>query len=233
MLGAGCWVLGKTGFGPLASRTWNLAPPNGIPLAPETRGLAVVHADESCLGNGRDEPTPGGAGSLIEIRVGGQLTRHDVYISSPDTTNNRMALSGAIATLALLSSKGRRLRILFVSDSEYLVKGMNEWVPGWVARNWRRKTGTLENIELWKALVKVSGDHETTWRWVRGHAGHAKNEYANDLAVKAATEQITSEGAVPSGFDAWLSQGRTKGKFVDYDPYADFSTLEGGLLSLR
>src|ERR1700704_317435 len=94
---------------------------------PGVRGLAVVHADESCLGNGRDQLTPGGAGSLLEIRAGGQLTRHDVYISAPDTTNNRMALAGAIATLALLSRKGRRLLVLYVSDSEYLVKGMTEW----------------------------------------------------------------------------------------------------------
>ena len=95
------------------------------------RGLAVVHADESCLGNGRDQPCPGGAGGVLEIRLAGEVTRHDVYISSPDTTNNRMALAGAIAILALLASKGRRLRVLFVSDSEYLVKGMTEWVPGW------------------------------------------------------------------------------------------------------
>src|SRR5687768_941537 len=69
------------------------------------RGLAVVHADESCLGNGRDGPNRGGAGALIEIRVAGQITRHDIYISAPDTTNNRMALAGAIATFALLSRK--------------------------------------------------------------------------------------------------------------------------------
>src|SRR5262245_25261309 len=168
------------------------------------RGLAVVHADESCLGNGRDQATPGGAGSLLEIRAGGQLTRHDVYISAADTTNNRMALAGAIATLALLSRKGRRLQVLYVSDSEYLVKGITEWVPGWEARSWRRKGGALENLELWQTLAKVNRDHETRWRWVRGHAGHPKNEYANDLAMKAAKEQLLSEGAVVCGFDSWL-----------------------------
>jgi ribonuclease HI len=199
----------------------------------EVRGLAVVHADESCLGNGREGPNRGGAGALIEIRVAGRLTRHDVYISAPDTTNNRMALAGAIATFALLSQKGRRVRVLYVSDSEYLVKGMKEWVPGWEARGWRRKAGALENVELWQALVKVSREHEVTWRWVRGHADHVKNEYANDLAVKAATEQITSEGAVPSGFDAWLSRRRAKGKFEDYDPDTDFATLESELMSPR
>ncbi len=190
----------------------------------------MVHADESCLGNGREGLTPGGAGSLIEVRVGGSVTRHDVYISAPDTTNNRMALSGAIATFALLSSKGRRLKVRYVSDSEYLVKGMTEWVPGWEKRGWTRKGGALENVELWQALAQVSRKHEATWRWVRGHAGHAKNEYTNDLAVKAATEQDMSEGAVASGFDAWLQAKRAKGKFTDYDPDADFTSLEGELL---
>jgi ribonuclease HI len=197
------------------------------------QGFAVVHADESCLGNGREGATPGGAGSLIEVRSGGRITRHDVYISAPDTTNNRMALAGAIATFALLSRKGRRLRVVYVSDSEYLVKGMSEWVPGWEARSWRRKGGALENLELWQTLAKVSRNHEVVWRWVRGHAGHPKNEYANDLAVKAATEQITSEGAVPSGFAGWLAARQARTRDVGYDPDADFTTLESEFLSRR
>jgi len=186
---------------------------------------AVVHADESCLGNGREGANPGGAGSLIEIKLAGEVTRHDVYISAPDTTNNRMALAGAIATFALLSRKGRRLRVLYVSDSEYLVKGMTEWVPGWEARAWRRKGGALENVELWQTLAKVSRNHEAEWRWVRGHAGHPKNEYANDLAVKAAKEQITSEGAVLSGFNEWLKTQQARGKYAGYDPDAEFMAV--------
>jgi ribonuclease HI len=110
---------------------------------------------------------------------------------------------------------------------------MNEWVPGWEARSWRRKAGPLENLELWQTLARVSRDHEALFRWVRGHAGHPKNEYANDLAVKAATEQINSEGAVPSGFGAWLASRQARGKFAGYDPDADFTTLESGLLSAR
>lgn len=106
--------------------------------------LAVVHADESCLGNGRDGKTPGGAASLIEARDrGGRIVRRDLFISAPDTTNNKMALNGAIATFALLSAKGRRFRVAFHSDSQYLVKGMREWVPGWRARGWRRKGGQV------------------------------------------------------------------------------------------
>lgn len=189
-------------------------------------GLAVVHADESCLGNRTDEPSPGGAAALIEIRVGGAISRHDLYISSPATTNNRMALNGAIATFALLSRKGRRLSVVYVSDSEYLVKGMTEWVSGWESRGWTRKGGALENAELWQALVKVSHEHRPTWQWVRGHAGHPKNEYANDLAIRAAKEKLMSEGAVPSGFPDWLAGKREKGLFPGYDPDADFAQLE-------
>jgi ribonuclease HI len=186
---------------------------------------AIIHADESCLGNGQEGPTPGGAGVLIEVRVKDRIERRDLYLHAPDTTNNRMALNGAIAAFALLSTKGRQLRAVYVSDSEYLVKGMNEWVSGWQARGWRRKGGVIENLALWQALVHVSGDHRVTWRWVRGHAGDPKNEYTDFLAVRAATEQRTSEGAVPSEFDTWLTEKRGQGHFSDYDPDAEFAAL--------
>ena len=186
---------------------------------------AVVHADESCLGNGRDGLTPGGAAALMEIRSGGRVVRRDAYISAPDTTNNRMALAGAIATFALLSGKGKKLQVVFVSDSEYLVKGMREWVPGWIQRGWRRKGGAIENLDLWKALVHVSSKHEVAWTWVRGHAGNPKNEYANDLAMRAAAEQLMSKGAVESGFLEWLEARRKRGQFVDYDPDRAFEEL--------
>jgi ribonuclease HI len=191
--------------------------------------IAVLHLDESCLGNGREGATPGGAGGLIEVRAGGAIQRRDFYIHAPDTTNNRMALAGAIAALQLLAGKGRRLRALLVSDSEYLIKGMREWVPGWMARGWTRKGGAIENLELWRVLVDSARRHEVEWTWVRGHTGHPKNEYANDLAVKAATDQITSLGAVESGFPAWLEIKRAKGMFEGYDPDAAFTELEARL----
>lgn len=180
--------------------------------------FALVHADESCLGNGMDGDNPGGASSLVELKTADSIVRYDVYISAAATTNNRMALSGAIATLALLAEHYRRLRIVYVSDSQYLVKGMTEWVPGWRTRGWRRKGGRIENLELWKRLVKIAESHACTWQWVRGHAGHAKNEYANDLAIAAATEQMISQGMVKSGFPDWLAQKRESGQFMEYDP---------------
>lgn len=191
--------------------------------------IAVVHLDESCLGNGREGDNPGGAAALVEVRTGADVARRDLYISSPATTNNRMALSGAIAVLQLLSRREKRLRVLLVSDSEYLVKGIREWVPGWVARGWRRKGGPIENLHLWQALVQSVRLHETQFTWVRGHAGHPKNEYANDLAVRAAREQLMSDGVVESGFPAWLAAAQARGQWTAYDPDASFGQLEARL----
>lgn len=188
--------------------------------------VAVVHLDESCLGNGREGERPGGAGSLIEARSGKGIERRDVYLFAPNTTNNRMALQGAVTTLNLLAGKGNRLRVLMVSDSEYLVKGMREWAPGWAARGWIRKAGPIENLALWQELAKAARLHDVQWTWVRGHQGHPKNEYANDLAVSAAREKKTSPGAVESGFPEWLAGKRARGKFADYDPDAAFERIE-------
>lgn len=189
--------------------------------------IAVLHLDESCLGNGREGANPGGAGGLIEVRTASGIQRRDFYISAPSTTNNKMALCGAIAALQLMAGKNKRLRALVVSDSEYLVKGIREWVPGWKTRGWTRKGGPIENLELWQTLDASTRMHDVQWSWVRGHRGHPKNEYANDLAVKAATEQLTSKGAVESGFAEWLETKRAKKLFVDYDPERAFAALEG------
>lgn len=187
--------------------------------------LAVIYADESCLGNGREGKNPGGAASLIERWSGESIVREDLYISSPDTTNNRMALAGAIATLSALEVDSAR-SLLFVSDSQYLIKGMNEWILGWRARGWKRKGGKIENLELWQTLERTRVPFQVTWRWVRGHADHPKNEYVNYLAIHAAETQITSEAMVPSGFDEWLQLKRTKGKFADYDADMDLMNME-------
>jgi ribonuclease HI len=176
--------------------------------------LVAVYADESCLGNGREGSNPGGAAGVIEHQPGNseRLVRFDYWISEPATTNNRMALRSAIEALRIVSRKGGRLRVIFTSDSQYLVTGMTEWVYGWIGRGWRRKAGQLENVDLWQQAVALAQPHETEWRWVRGHAGHPQNEYANHLAMRAARDQTSSEGPVPSVFDAWLAQGRETGR---------------------
>jgi ribonuclease HI len=187
---------------------------------------AIVHLDESCLGNGREVAAPGGAAGFIEARTRRALERRDFFIHSPDTTNNKMALAGAIGVLQLLAGKGARLQVLLVSDSEYLVRGVREWLPGWVAKGWKRKGGALENLELWRALQQSLALHDTQLAWVRGHNGHPKNEYANDLAVAAAREQTTSQGIVASGFAEWLAGRRASGAYLDYDPDTAFAGLE-------
>lgn len=167
---------------------------------------------------------------MIEVRTDDGIERRDVFLHDPDTTNNRMALEGAIATLELLGRKRNRFRVVIVSDSQYLVRGMREWVPGWKARGWRRKTGPIENLELWQRLNEVAAHHDVAWTWVRGHRGHVKNEYSNDLAVHAAREQLSSNGATPSGFAEWFVDQQEAGKYLDYLPDESFAALEKQLL---
>ncbi len=181
----------------------------------------LVHADESCLGNRRDEPSPGGNGALVEAPAGDSLARWDLYECAPATTNNRMALAGAIATLEWIRRQWTRARVRYLSDSEYLVKGMREWLPGWKTRGWKRKGGPIENLELWQKLDQAAAAHAIEWRWVEGHAGHPKNEYADLLATRAAERQQRSNGLVSSGFDAWLKAQQASGKYGGYDPDAE------------
>jgi ribonuclease HI len=170
--------------------------------------LVYIYADESCLGNQFvDRDNPGGAGALVEIWRAGEWVRRDQWVSEPGTTNNRMALRGARSVLDALK---RPCRVIYTSDSTYLITGMREWIHGWAARGWKRKSGVIENVELWRELGGAAARHEIDWRWVKGHAGHPQNEYANDLAVRAARLQTSSSGLVESGYSAWLEDHREK-----------------------
>ncbi|MEQ1857883.1 MAG: RNase H family protein [Longimicrobiales bacterium] len=173
-----------------------------------------VHADESCLGNQfQDRASPGGAGGLVEVWKDGRWERRDYWLSEPDTTNNRMAIRSAIEVLGMLN---RPQVVRLVSDSQYLVKGINEWLAGWKARGWRRKAGPIENLELWQQLDVELGRHRVRAEWVRGHVGHPENEYCDFLATRAAKEQTSSDGLVPSGFPPWLEAQRARGRYGDY-----------------
>lgn len=177
--------------------------------------LVYIYADESCLGvQYRDRDSPGGAAGLLEYWKDDAWVRRDYWVSEPGTTNNRMAIRSAIEGLSALKQP---CRVIFTSDSQYLVKGMSEWIAGWVRRNWKRRTGPVENAGLWKALLPVARRHAVEWRWVRGHAGHPQNEYADELAVRAAKDQTRSDGLMESGFQEWLEQQReTKEKYFDF-----------------
>ena len=177
--------------------------------------LVWIFADESCLGNQfTDRDSPGGAAGLVELWRDDKVVRRDYWASEPATTNNRMALRGA---RDLLDALRRPCRVIFTSDSQYLVTGMREWIHGWAARGWKRKNGAIENVELWRALAAAAARHQVDWRWVRGHAGHPQNEYVNMLAIRAAREQSASGGLVESKFGEWLETQREK-----YQRYMDF-----------
>ena len=192
----------------------------------------AVYADESCLGNGKSGDTPGGFGALIEYRGKDDvIMRFDLWDSERNTTNNQMALRSVIDTFEALSRKGNALSVQFTTDSRYIVDGMTSWVRGWIARGWRRKVGAVENVELWQSAVDAIEQHECQWRWVRGHAGHPQNEYANHLATRAAAQQNRSLGLKPSDFEGWWAAHSAKSKKLPAppDPFptsADFEPAE-------
>ena len=190
--------------------------------------LVVVYADESCLGNGREGSNPGGAGGLIEYRTprSKTLARRDYWLSEPATTNNRMALRSVLEAFRILSAKGRAMRVIFVSDSNYIVKGVKEWLPGWIERGWKRKGGEIGNLDLWREVRTALQPHQYDFRWVAGHDGHPQNEYANHLATQAARTQTSSNGAVESGFDVWWEseRERTRGKRLP-DPFPEVAAF--------
>jgi ribonuclease HI len=185
-----------------------------------TPEIVAIYADESCLGNGREGSNPGGAGGLIELAgPSGKLVRRDYWVSEPATTNNRMALHSVIEAFGELARMNRPFRVVFTSDSKYIVEGMRSWVASWVARGWKRKGGPIENLALWQRAVAAVAPFETQWNWVRGHNGQPQNEYANHLATRAASEQSCSEGLRESEFDTWIA--RQKNGFRETAPFPD------------
>lgn len=182
----------------------------------DTGSQIHIFADESCLGNQfQGRANPGAAAGMLEQWRGDAegWYRRDFWRAEQDTTNNRMALLSAILGLASLRGPSD---VVFVSDSQYLVKGMREWIHGWAARGWRRKGGRIENLELWRHLARLARRHRVDWRWIRGHAGHPKNEYAHHLATRAAESGESSDGLAESGFETWIQERIDRGEFVDF-----------------
>ncbi|MDT8435358.1 MAG: ribonuclease H [Gemmatimonadota bacterium] len=178
-------------------------------------GTVYIYADESCLGNQfRGRARPGAAAGLLErfdSRRG--WYRKDFACFEADTTNNRMALrSGALG----LRSLRRASDVVFTSDSRYLVTGMKEWVHAWARKGWSRRGGPIENLDLWRELVVAARPHRIEWRWVKGHAGHPKNEYVNFLAVRTARSGQAPAGLAPSGFPEWLEAQRERGRYEEW-----------------
>ena len=136
----------------------------------------VIYTDGACKGN----PGPGGWGAIL--RSG--KSEKELFGGELDTTNNRMELLAVIEALAALK---RPCEITLFLDSQYVRKGITEWIHGWKKKNWRTASGSpVKNVELWQrldALVQGS-DHRIDWRWVKGHAGDPGNERADELANK-------------------------------------------------
>jgi len=104
---------------------------------------------------------------------------------------------------------------------------MHVWVPGWIARGWRRKGGPILNLELWREAVAAVNNHECQWKWVRGHAGQPQNEYANHLAMRAAAEQTNSGGLRASEFESWLATQQLKQAVLsDTAPFPESGTFK-------
>jgi len=140
-----------------------------------------IHTDGACLGN----PGPGGWAALLCH----QGRERELAGGEALTTNNRMELLAAI--MALEALKGP-CHVVLSTDSQYVQKGIGEWLPNWIRRGWKTAGGDpVKNKDLWERLQAASAPHKIEWRWVKGHAGHVENERVDKLA-RAAAEKFRS-----------------------------------------
>lgn len=131
-----------------------------------------IFTDGACKGN----PGRGGWGALL---IAGEH-RRELFGGEPNTTNNRMELKAVIEALNVLK---RPCEIVLHTDSQYVQKGISEWIHGWKARGWKTAAKEpVKNVDLWQALDEAQAKHQIQWRWVKGHAGHDGNERADALA---------------------------------------------------
>ena len=139
---------------------------------PEKQITVEIFADGACSGN----PGPGGYGAIL--KYGKEIK--EISGCVPMTTNNRMEMMGVIEALKQLK---RPCKIRIVTDSNYLIKGMTEWMPGWIKRNWlNSQKKPVLNRDLWEMLLKLTQSHQIKWEWVKGHHGHPENERCDQLA---------------------------------------------------
>ena len=140
-----------------------------------------IFTDGACKGN----PGPGGWGAILRaMRKDGEPTERELSGSEAETTNNRMELTAAIEGLAALKKPAR---VVLTTDSEYVMKGIREWLPNWKKRGWKTADKKpVKNVDLWKRLDAALGPHQIKWEWVKGHAGHPENERCDELARTAA-----------------------------------------------
>lgn len=136
------------------------------------RDVVVIFTDGGC------EPNPGVGGWAAVLIYHGK--RKELSGGELDSTNNRMELTAVIEALGALK---RSCEVLLNTDSQYVKKGITEWLPGWKKNQWRRKRGELKNVDLWKRLDALAERHDIKWQWVPGHAGVTENERCDELAT--------------------------------------------------
>jgi len=144
--------------------------------------LVEIFTDGACRGN----PGPGGWGALLRY----QGKEKNLYGAEPETTNNRMELMAAIQALESLK---RPCDVSLTTDSQYVRKGITEWLAGWKKRSWKTAARKpVKNADLWRRLDSVAAKHQVQWHWVRGHSGHTENEIADRLANRAIDEMLST-----------------------------------------
>lgn len=140
--------------------------------------LIEAFTDGACRGN----PGPGGWGVLL--RFNGHEKR--LHGGEAETTNNRMEL---MAVIKALESLKKECKVKVTSDSQYVLKGINEWMENWKKRGWKTAAKKpVKNVDLWQRLDKAQENHNVEWVWVKGHSGHTENEIADELANKGIDE---------------------------------------------
>ncbi len=140
--------------------------------------IVEMFTDGACRGN----PGPGGWGVILRY----QGNEKELYGGENETTNNRMELMAAIQGLESLT---KSCPVVLTTDSQYVLKGVTEWMAGWKRKGWMTAAKKpVKNVDLWKRLEKALLPHEVKWEWVRGHTGHPENERADDLANRGVDE---------------------------------------------
>jgi ribonuclease HI len=166
--------------------------------------------------DGGASPNPGPGGWGVVLLEGRSGRFEELSGGEEQTTNNRMELTAAIRALESLE---RPCRVELYTDSQYLRRGITEWLPSWVRRGWRRKEGEIQNLDLWKRLAALDAEHDVRWHWVKGHAGNEHNERADALArqeivrrrpaAPAADIQVFLKITCRGGLGAWVALVRS------------------------
>jgi len=145
----------------------------------ESNETIDIYTDGACSGN----PGPGGWGAILRYNC----TEKELFGGERDTTNNRMEMMAVIEALRALK---RPVAVRVHTDSQYVQKGITEWIHGWKKRGWKTAAkAPVKNEDLWRALDALAAQHDIEWFWVKGHAGHAENERADELARRG-VEQV-------------------------------------------